>query len=257
MDQHRQPSGVPTGGQFASRGHAEPTGVSLADDLPGPDAIDDALYREVGKILSDGDGVTTENVIDLMDHDEDQLVAAFGQGPTDWLCSLTVRVEATSRQTYRGGLEEPDEWAYRGYVSVEDGDGTVIAESPWNGEDDPELPRLMRRCPVDASGRPLADVSDPEWARLGSKAGTGRSSEWRRCGFHAPGDALAWRAAGFGPEAASEWAEEGFSPEEAKAFRLDKVGVGTAIAQRRRAAQDEPAHIGEPASVGSPVAVAS
>ena len=67
MDQPRQPGGLPVGGQFAAKTHAEASSVALADALPRPSDIDDALYREVGKILSNGDGVTTENVIDFPD----------------------------------------------------------------------------------------------------------------------------------------------------------------------------------------------
>lgn len=237
MTQPRQPGGIPVGGQFAAKAHTEATTVALADELPRPSDIDDALYREVGKILSEGDGVTTENVIDLMDHDEDQFVAAFGQGPTDWLCGLTVRVEAASRQTYRGGLTEPDEWAYGGYVTVEDAEGNTVAEVPWNGEDDPELPALLRRCPVDAAGRPLSDHADPGWKQVGTGTGTVRSSEWRRCGFHTPDAALAWRRAGFAPEAASEWDEAGFTPDEAREHRSAGIGVGTAMYQRTKDAE--------------------
>ena len=241
MDQPRQPGGLPVGGQFAAKTHAEASSVALADALPRPSDIDDALYREVGKILSNGDGVTTENVIDLMDHDEDQLVAAFGQGPTDWLCGLTVIVDAASRQTYRGSLEEPGEWAYGGYVTVEDAEGNTVAEVPWNGEDDPEIPALLRRCPVDAAGRPLADLGDPGWKQLGTGTGTVRSSEWRRCGFHTPDVALSWRRAGFAPEAASEWDEAGFTPDEAREHRTAGVGVGTALHERRKAEAQAPA----------------
>ena len=115
---------------------------------------------------------------------------------------------------------------------VEDAEGNTVAEVPWNGEDDPELPALMRRCPVDAEGRPLADANDPGWKQLGTGTGTVRSPEWRRCGFHTPEAALAWRGAGFAPAAASEWDEAGFTPEEAREFRIAGVGVGTARYRR-------------------------
>ena len=235
--QTRQPAGVPTGGQFASSQHSEATGIALADagGLPKPGDVDEALHRGVLDMIDLLDGTTTENVIDLLDHDEDQLVAAFGEGPVNWLAGLKVTADVDSWETAKATYIDPAEWSSGGSVRVEDGDGKVVAEVSYNGEDAPELPDLLRRCPVDANGRPLADPSDPGWDRIGNGTGAIRASEWRRCGFHTPEAALEWRGAGFVPEVASQWDGAGFSPEEARGFRSDGVSVGSAMHLRRQA----------------------
>ena len=235
--QTRQPAGVPTGGQFAAGTHAEAAGVALADAeaLPTAADVDEALHRGVLDMIDLLDGTTTENVIDLLDHDEDQLVAAFGEGPVNWLAGLRVTADVDSWESAKATYVDPAEWSSGGSVRVEDGDGKVVAEVDYNGEDEPELPDLLRRCPVDANGRPLADPSDPGWARIGNGTGTIRASEWRRCGFHTPEAALEWRGAGFAPEVASQWDGAGFSPEEARGFRSDGVSVGSALHQRKQA----------------------
>ena len=174
-------------------------------------------------------------MIDLLDHDEDQLVAAFGEGPVNWLAGLKVTADVDSWETAKATYIDPAEWSSGGSVRVEDGDGKVVAEVSYNGEDAPELPDLLRRCPVDANSRPLADPSDPGWDRIGNGTGAIRASEWRRCGFHTPEAALEWRGAGFAPEVASQWDSAGFSPEEARGFRSDGVSVGSALHLRRQA----------------------
>jgi hypothetical protein len=233
----RQPAGVPTGGQFAAGIHTEATGVALADVEAVPTAadVDEALHRGVLDMIDLLDGTTTENVIDLLDHDEDRLVAAFGEGPVNWLAGLKVTADVDSWETAKATYIDPAEWSSGGSVRVEDGDGKVVAEVNYSGEDAPELPDLLRRCPVDANGRPLADPSDPGWDRIGNGTGAIRASEWRRCGFHTPDAALEWRGAGFVPEVASQWDGAGFSPAQARSFRSDGVSVGSALHLRRQA----------------------
>lgn len=239
-DHPRQPEGIPTGGQWVAKGHTEASGVTLTDvvELPKSSDVDEALHRGVVGLIDTLDGSSTENVIDLLDHDEDQLVAAFGEGPVNWLAGLKVTADVDSWETAKATYVDPSEWSSGGSVRVEDASGIIVAEVDFNGEDEPDLPDLLRRCPVDAAGRPLADLSDPGWERLGNSTGAVRAAEWRCCGFHTPEAALEWRGAGFNPEGAAAWDSAGFSAHEARGHRTSGLGVGAAV--RLRASSTDP-----------------
>jgi hypothetical protein len=88
---------------------------------------------------------------------------------------------------------------------------------------------------VNEDGTERIDLDDPAWGQLTPNSNGKRT--WSAAGFHDPAEAVAWQAFSTQPKLAQKWAQAGFTPDEAAVHRGAGIQPGTAVYQRRLAAE--------------------
>ncbi len=144
-------AGVPNGGQFAPSSAAE-SGVVLdggaATGAPSwhelQEKLDDAVTEWTTQL---DEGGATADVADLLGlEDEDEMIEAYGEEGSDFLCSLTFRAEARER-TRSASRYKPSESSADGRLEVF-GNGRLLARASFTHEDGPDISRLLENAPV-------------------------------------------------------------------------------------------------------------
>lgn len=81
-----------------------------------------------------GEGTSQTSGLELLDIDEDEAIARYGEAGNDILCRQ-ITAELDYRTIYRATYYEPGEGYLYGSVWIETWDGDFIAELPYKGED--------------------------------------------------------------------------------------------------------------------------
>lgn len=240
MTQNRQPQGIPSGGQFASKTHTE---VDITLDDPTDTATTPQWGRDLNIQFNDavenwmfnnpeGDETT---VLELLEIDEDAAIASYGQARGGWLASLQIRNTVESFRISEDSLDGPGEFWDKGtveiFVSEEDGKEHSVTSCDWDSDYGPDLGYLCRHCDLDENGEPAFDRGHIDWAN--EVLGRGGAGPWAKHGFRDPNEAVAWAVAGFQPYEAERWDEAEFKPHEAAGYVMD--GFTPASARRDRA----------------------
>lgn len=150
----RVSAGVPNGGQFASSAQAEAADV----DLPAPSAslpqwneLEARMSDAVSEWATDlDDGDHEAEFSELIGDDEDAMIEAYGEGRSDYLCSLTFHAHVENWQV-AGGLRQSSEYGFNGRLKVTYG-GHQMVQSGFTEQ----TPRRSATCSTTASPDPTA-----------------------------------------------------------------------------------------------------
>ena len=156
----RVTTGVPNGGQFAPSAQGESTVVleGAADTDVKLQPWGDKLDAQIDVAVCDWaaqleEGSSTADITELLDTDEDALVAAYGEERSDFLCALRFEAETQEYRTWRGGEDGPAEYGSSGRLHVYyhpwgARHGKQLTSSDFSFEDEPEVRGLISHYPV-------------------------------------------------------------------------------------------------------------
>lgn len=238
MTQIRQPQGVPSGGQFASKTHAEVAIELDPADPPAPQwgrELNDEFNEAVGTWMFDNHEGDETTVLEVLGTDEASAVANHGEVRGRWLASLQIRNTVESSRISQDSWDGPGEFWDEGTVEIftvdADNNEHTVASGDWNSDFDiPELGYLCRHFDLDENGEPAFDRGHIDWAN--EVLGRGGAGPWADHGFREPNEAVAWAEAGFGPYDAERWDEADFEPAEAARYVADGFTPGHARRER-------------------------
>jgi hypothetical protein len=101
--------------------------------------------------LEEGDHeVEFSELIGDVDGDEDAMIEAYGEGRSDYLCSLSFHAQAEDRPDY-GGRHEPSEYGMIGRLQVMSSDRQLF-RSRFTHEDGPDISGLLNHCVTGPDG---------------------------------------------------------------------------------------------------------
>ena len=151
--------------------------------------LTDALETWV-KNLEDGDHDT--DFADLIGDDEDTMIAAYGQGRSDYLCGLAFHADAQNWWV-SGGLHEPNDGGINGHLKVAFG-GRQLATSKFSEQDPPDISGLLDRCVTAPDGSvtvhterrgphgPIKEIHNPSTGELNDGPDDAASRSYDRDG---------------------------------------------------------------------------
>lgn len=150
----RQPIGTPDGGRFAPSAQAEATDVSPpppAGQLPAWDDLESRLPDALADWATDlEEGAHEVEFSELIGDDEDAMIEAYGEGRSDYLCSLTFHAQVEGRSVYADHYEPPDNGMV-GRLRVMSGP-QQLARSNFSHDDGPNIGGLLDHCVTGPDG---------------------------------------------------------------------------------------------------------